>query len=195
MRKLIYVSIISVLLFACEGKEGAEGPMGPQGATGAIGPQGVPGVQGPAGQVGPQGPQGPKGDKGDPGTSATARYYDFTRSWTSASSAPTELGFSVKDFNPGKELIIVYCNMSDVLYAPLPVVNDAVLNTAGVAKIVELIYRYSASGLINISEWKYASNGNSAYKFRAVIIPMIPGARISPDTPYEQVKEMFNLPD
>lgn len=184
MRKLIYLSIISAFLFACEGEQGPAGPQGP------IGPQGATGANGP---TGPQGAQGPKGDKGDPGTSATARYYDFTLSWTGASLFSLN-EYTLPKFDPLKEYVILYISSSDLLFHPMPYYGAA-RTTGGITEVVDMKYYYTQSGKFSVYNRDYDDIGAATFKFRAVVAPMVAGSRISSETPYEQVKEMFNLPD
>lgn len=66
--RVAFVSILLLLLVACEGPVGPEGPRGPVGPEGEQGPIGPVGPQGEEGPQGEQGPQGPEGEQGPPGT-------------------------------------------------------------------------------------------------------------------------------
>ena len=66
------LTLIALLIIACEGSTGQEGPAGPQGPQGEQGIQGEAGPQGESGPAGERGPQGERGLQGEPGA-ASAR--------------------------------------------------------------------------------------------------------------------------
>lgn len=61
----IGISVMTVVLAACEGPEGPAGPVGSRGNTG---PMGARGPDGPIGQTGKTGPAGPSGQAGKAGS-------------------------------------------------------------------------------------------------------------------------------
>ncbi len=58
------LTLITLLILACEGPVGQLGPAGPQGPQGE---EGIQGEIGPQGEVGPQGESGPQGERGEQG--------------------------------------------------------------------------------------------------------------------------------
>ncbi|MDP1818056.1 MAG: hypothetical protein Q8K92_26625 [Leadbetterella sp.] len=189
MKKLLCTLTVLGFLFAA-----CEGPEGPQGVVGPVGSPGLPGPTGPVGKDGTNGTNGKDGINGKDGTSTSARYYDFELEWTGSSSRPIS-DYKISNFDSNKEYVLIYNISSGVLFKQLPIIDDAATNSAGVTKIVEFVATYGTSGTFFISDWNYTTNGANKFKFRAVLIPMVAGSRLSANTPYEVVKKKFNLPD
>ncbi|GAB3517483.1 hypothetical protein GCM10027442_36840 [Emticicia fontis] len=195
------------MLNACKGDQGPQGPQGLQGPAGAAGAKGDTGPAGPtgatgmtgatgsAGATGATGRQGATGPQGPAGTNAsTARYYNYTLTWAGNLPGPVE-DYIIPNFKPNSEYAITYV-LSSNLIEPLPIVNDAVFEADGSSiNVVDMRVTYGSSGLTFLSEWRYKENGPSSYKFRTVVVPMTAGGRLSANTPYKTLKELYSLPD
>jgi hypothetical protein len=187
MIKSIRTLILSIVILSCTGEDGA---IGPKGDTGMPGPKGDTGAQGPKGDT------GPKGEKGDPGTSssaATARYYDFELRWDGTKLSSVN-DYTIPNFDASKQFALFYINSEGLLWHQLPYFG-AVFSTSGASKFIDMKVLYTQSGRVSISDWEYRDNGATSYKFRVVVAPMVPGARLSATTPYLEVKDLYNLPD
>ncbi|RFS16922.1 collagen-like protein [Emticicia sp. C21] len=207
MKKLLFLFAIAIILNACKGDQGPQGPQGAQGAqgpagangakgdTGPAGPTGAAGATGMTGATGATGAQGATGPQGPAGVSApTARYYDYTLIWEGNIPSSKE-DFKIPNFKPNSEYAITYV-LGSSLIEQLPLVNKAVFEANGTTiNIVDMSATYGSSGLTFIDEWRYKENGPSSYKFRTVIVPMVAGARLPANTPYETLKSLYNLPD
>jgi hypothetical protein len=194
MKRLIYSLVLFGFLFAA-----CEGPAGPQGAVGPVGPQGPAGANGVAGATGTAGKDGTNGKDGKDGTSATARYYDFTQTWTGSLPGSVENYYLVKPFNKANEYILVYLKDGS-FYTPLPIKGGGYESDGKTLNIVDFRFSYApltsaAEALLFVDEWNYAKNGASSYSFRVIVAPMVAGGRLSANTPYEVVKKKYNLPD
>jgi len=58
MKLILFIILITVLIFGCDQLKGPTGPQGEQGETG----EGIQGEKGETGETGPEGPQGEKGE-------------------------------------------------------------------------------------------------------------------------------------
>ncbi len=189
MKRTIYTVMVglSLVLISCEGEIGPQGERGIQGEKGDTGATGANGATGST---------GPKGDKGDPGTSAVARYYDFEMEWTGASLGAKEY-FTVPNFNSSKEYCLAYV-FNQSLFRPVPsgqvLAYDFISNIAKFVDI-DVTYTESNTGLVFFSDRRYRENGPSRYKFRVVVAPMTAGEKLSSNTSYEEVRDMYGFKD
>lgn len=186
---LLLIAASVVLLNSCKGDTG---PVGPAGAQGAKGDTGATGVTGATGATGPQGPQGIQGPAGTSSAAATARYYDYTLSWTGTTPSPTK-NYQITNFKSNSEMMFTYV-ISSNLFDQLPIVNGATFEANGTTiNIVDMNFSYGSSGTIYISEFNYAKNGPSDYKFRTIVVPMVAGGRINKDISYEEIEKNYKL--
>ncbi|GAB2796600.1 hypothetical protein GCM10027275_47430 [Rhabdobacter roseus] len=166
--------------------------------------EGPAGPAGPAGTPGPTGPQGPAGSQGATGT-ANVIY----SSWRAAST----LGTWTRTTLNGKEKF--YLDMSAaplsqqimdqgvvMVYLKHPTENNQIrqLPVSIVAQFTEELVDYSLASVGSIRLWSTPMNGpvvpTSNYQFRYVLIPGAQAGRLNYEKlTYQEVKELFNLPD
>ena len=177
-KQTLFSFLIIFIILSCKGPQGAIGPQGQKGDTGAVGATGA------------------TGKDGANGTSATARYYDYTLSFTGLESLSTTQ-YRIKNYDLTKEFPISYVfSNNGTFLKPIPstvVAEDIITKTS---KVVYLDVTYSTVGtsaLIFIGDLYYKSNGAATYQFRTVLVPMLKGGRLNYNVNYSELEKKYNL--
>ena len=145
----------------------------------------------PKGNPGLKGDKGDMGEKGDSGTDTTARYIDFTLSWD-GSKRESVSDYTLPKFDAKSEYIYIYIISEGLLYHPLPYYGAA-FNTNGIAKIVDIKYYFASTGKLIVNNLEYRETGASSFRFRAIVAPMVAGAKNRVDLSYTEISEMYDL--